>query len=333
MRGELICSAPHVLRGADGLAYADDLEVVGSHACEAWVRCKKCGAWFWLCTDVDDRYQHVGAVALDAALAARAFVSRDLDAIAELVVTNDVPNGPVWTTASAMVEIFCALTPGETDDARARALGRVSGGTRWAGAAELLVKQARALERAAPPTLKFLVDLRLPDYRFVEVHEVGSALVVIPDGKSELLRLDATGLVRLPLGGSVLKTFTPAELSRGCRACRRDSPRRRTCSAPRSGHHVGSFKQQKTNHRRGAQPIYSSCSAPSPAVSRHETKVTSSPKPVGAQQKGPASSCASGSGATRTSWNRSSPARARTVAAFPAMLTRIVMHRTAQPSQ
>ena len=202
MRGEVICSAPHVLRGADGLAYADDLEVVGSHACEAWVRCKKCGAWFWLCTDVDDRYQHVGAVALDAALAARAFVSRELDAIAELVVTNDVPNGPVWTTASAMVEIFCALTPGETDDARARALGRVSGGTLWAGAAELLVKQARALERAAPPTLKFLVDLRLPDYRFVEVHEVGSALVVIPDAKSELLRLDATGLVRLPLAGA-----------------------------------------------------------------------------------------------------------------------------------
>ena len=196
------CAAPHVLRGADGLAYAEDLEIVGTHACEAWVRCKKCGAWFWLSTDVSGRCEHVAAVALDASLAARAFVSRDLDAIAELVVTNDVPNGPVWTTASAMVEIFCALTPGATDDARARALSRVSGGALWAGAAELLAKEARASARAAPPALQFPVDIRLPDHRFVEVHEVGSALVVIPDGNSELLRLDATGLVRLPLAGA-----------------------------------------------------------------------------------------------------------------------------------
>src|ERR1035437_2241852 len=109
------CPVPHPIRGADGLTYADELEVVGSHATEAWVRCRRCGTWFWLSTDIGSKYEYVGAVTLDTALAERALVRGDLDAIAELVVTHRVPYGPVWTTASAMVEIFCALTPGATE--------------------------------------------------------------------------------------------------------------------------------------------------------------------------------------------------------------------------
>ncbi|HEX7603179.1 MAG TPA: hypothetical protein VF316_16290 [Polyangiaceae bacterium] len=195
------CPVPHPVRGADGLTYADDLEVVGSHASEAWVRCRRCGAWSWLSTDIGSKYEYVGAVTLDTALAERAFVHGDLDAIAEVVVTHHVPYGPVWTTASAMVEMFCALTPGATDAARARALGRRSGGPLWDGAAKLFAKQARGRARAAPAPLPFPTDVRLPGYRIVETHEIGSALVMIPDAKTELLRLDATGLVRLPLAG------------------------------------------------------------------------------------------------------------------------------------
>jgi len=198
----MTCPVPHPVRGSDGVETADELEVIGHHATETWVRCRRCGAWFWLSTDVGSKYEYVGAVPLDAALAERAFVRGDLDAIVEIVLANRVPYGPVWTTASAMVEIFCALTPGATDDARARALGHRAGGPLWDGAAKIFASQARGRARAAPPPLAFPIDLQLPGYRFVETHEVGSALVLVPHANNELLRLDAAGLGRLPLAGA-----------------------------------------------------------------------------------------------------------------------------------
>nr|MBA3538289.1 hypothetical protein [Deltaproteobacteria bacterium] len=113
------------------------LEVIDGHATEVWARCRRCGAWFWLATDIGSKYEYVGTVPLEATLAQRAFVDHDIDAIAEIVTTRNVPYGPVWTTASAMVEIFCALTPGKIDAERARALASRSGGPLWAGAARI----------------------------------------------------------------------------------------------------------------------------------------------------------------------------------------------------
>lgn len=195
MLAAMTCAVPHPIRARDGLTFVPDLEVIGSHATETWLRCRHCGIWFWASTDVGGKYEYVGAVAIDPFLGELAFVERDLDAIAELVATKQVPYGPIWTTASALVEVVRALTPGSDDAARAGALRRTPS-ARWAGAAELLAKDVRA---APAPALQFSIDLQLPGYAFTEYHEVGPALVLVPEGRTELLRLEARGLVQLPV--------------------------------------------------------------------------------------------------------------------------------------
>lgn len=197
------CPIPHPIRGADGLEYRDELEVIGKHATEAWVRCRLCDAWFWLSTDVGSKYEYVGSVPIETSLAERAFIDHDLDAMVEIVTIHEVPYGPVWTTATAMVEMFIALTPGATDRARADALAKRFGGPLWEGATKIFAAQARGRERAPPPELAFGFDLQLPGYRFAEWYEVGASLVLIPEARTELLRVAATGVVQSPFAGAV----------------------------------------------------------------------------------------------------------------------------------
>jgi len=195
------CADPHPVRGADGIAIADELEVIGGHATEVWARCRTCGAWYWLSTDVGGKYEYVGAVALDAKLAERALVTGDLDAIAEMLDASRVPHGPVWTTASALVEIFVALTPGATAAARATALGSHARDPLRRRAAELFASQARGEARARPADLAFAIDVPLPAGTWT-AYEVGASIVLLADGQAALLRLDASGLVQLPLAGA-----------------------------------------------------------------------------------------------------------------------------------
>ena len=56
-RGQVSCAVPHPVRWADGLAFVDDLEVVGGHATETWLRCPRCGAWLWASTDVGGKFE------------------------------------------------------------------------------------------------------------------------------------------------------------------------------------------------------------------------------------------------------------------------------------
>ncbi len=166
-----------------------------------WARCRRCGAWFWTSTDLGGKYEYVGEVQLPTRLAERAFIHGDVDALAETLITSNVPFGPVWTTASAMVEIFAALTPGASNAARAQSLARPSAGPLWTRAAELFASQARGEAKAPPPELAFAVDLTLAGDRRLEAHELKASLILLVEGQPELLRLDAARLVQVPLAG------------------------------------------------------------------------------------------------------------------------------------
>ena len=196
------CQSPHPVRGPDGLALASDLERVGQFGAECWARCRVCGAWFWLATDMGGKFEYVDDVPLDASLAERAFVAGDLAAMAQLLVRDDLPRGPVWTTASARGALFVALTPAANDAARARALGEHPGAPLWDEAAALLARRAGEATLAAADPLPFAVDIQIPDYAFAETYESGPALILVPVGRNEVLRLDAAGLVSIPLAAA-----------------------------------------------------------------------------------------------------------------------------------
>src|SRR5512142_975206 len=104
----MTCPSPHPVRATNGVDLAPELEVVGSHATEAWARCRNCGAWFWTSTDLGGKFEYVGEKALDRELAERAFWNGDVGAAAKLLVESDVPYGPVWTTATALLEMLRA---------------------------------------------------------------------------------------------------------------------------------------------------------------------------------------------------------------------------------
>src|ERR1700722_15257824 len=117
----MTCPKPHAIRGARGSGFAPDLDVLGSFATDTWLRCRLCGAMFWTVGDYG-RYGYSAEWELDPTLAPRALVDHDREALAQLFVSANLPLGPVWDFTEALVDLFRALTPGSTDDERARAL-------------------------------------------------------------------------------------------------------------------------------------------------------------------------------------------------------------------
>lgn len=197
----MTCAVPHPFRARDD-EFVADLEIIGGHSTENWLRCRRCGAWFWATTNLgDNKYNYVGHVELDPADAARAFLAHDVDAVARVVVTANVPVSLSWGTATTLAWIFRALTPGATDAVRARALLAVPARATWGAAAQLLAQDARAAAQAPPQELVFAIDLKLPGHELGEYFEVGNSLVLFSAGRAELLRLDANGLVQQPLSG------------------------------------------------------------------------------------------------------------------------------------
>ncbi len=194
------CGAPHPVRAAGGVDLAAELEVVGSHATEAWVRCRACGSWFWTSTDLGSKFEYVGEKPLDPDLAEAAFLRGDVRAAARLLVSSDEPFGPVWTTASALLEMLRAVTPGANDRARSEALDAAEPGGRWAKAANVL----RELAKKQPPTaseLVFELDARFPGRTLGDAYELGDALVIFQDAPTfEMIRITrATGVGSAPL--------------------------------------------------------------------------------------------------------------------------------------
>ena len=195
----MTCPTPHSMRV--GLDIHPDLEVMGSHGTDCWARCRRCGRWFWLVSDEGGKWDYFDQWELDRGLAERAFLHADVDAAAELLVSSDLPYGPVWTTASALLEMLRAITPKATDGERNRALSAIHPAGRWAEAAKLLDEIATAL----PPTagdLPFAVDVTFSGRRFSESREVGRSLVLLQSSPSHaLVRVDARAVSEMPLAG------------------------------------------------------------------------------------------------------------------------------------
>lgn len=197
----LPCPSPHPLRGTDGLEYAAELEVLGSHATDAWARCRRCGGYFWLVTDLGGKYEYVDGWQLDGRLAEAGLVGGDAVALARLLSSADLPRGPIWEVSSALVEIFRALTPDLDDAARAAAIEQAGATGRWAEAARQLAARARAHRRPAAPALAFDLDLSLDGPPLDQWAEAGDSLVLWSDAEAALFRLDADRLGRIPLAG------------------------------------------------------------------------------------------------------------------------------------
>lgn len=195
-RTAVTCPAEHPIHVPGGLEFVDTLEVLGGHATDACVRCRLCGRCFWTVCDMG-KWQYVAEREVDPALARKAVVEHDPDALAHLFVANDLPHGPLWDLTGALVEIVRALTPGSNDAGRAQALRNAGAGSRWMEAIRVLEETAQsAFRRALEAT--FPVDLVLTGHAVREWYEVGDALVLLTHG-SELLRLEGRGVTRLEL--------------------------------------------------------------------------------------------------------------------------------------
>ena len=238
------CPSPHPLRVAT-YGIHPDLEVIGSYAPDSWVRCRTCGRWWWLTTDESSKWQYCDEWEIDANLATRALVDHDVAAAAQLLVTADLPRGPVWTTSSALVEMLRAITPGATDDTRSRALSSLQPKGRWADAATLLAEIASKPE-AHGAALPFSVDLNLAGRTFSEAFEVGDALVLLQSRPGPaLVRIDARAVTESQAIGPVrslaradaelLYGVTPRE---GVGLCRIDADGTLTSQPPRLTQYV-----------------------------------------------------------------------------------------------
>ena len=178
----------------DGRGLADNFDVIGSHATDTWGRCKTCGTWWWTVTD-DGRFQYEDQWIIPTDLADAALTRHDPDALARLFVSRNLPHGPLWDFSGALLEIFRALTPNATDDARARALEDAGAKGEWEQVIRGLKLDAQL--RITVPPIAFDVDLRL-GVELREHYEIGDALVLLTE-RPELLRLQQAGVVQLPL--------------------------------------------------------------------------------------------------------------------------------------
>ena len=197
---------------------------VGSYATDSWGRCSACGAWVWA-TDDNGKFQYRNDWTLDASLAEAALLRGDVRAAAKLLVSNDLPYGPVWETPSALVDMLRAITPSANDRARSEALDAVPPVGRWVLAATLLRETASSTAPEASD-LVFAMDLRFPGRDLGEGYEVGDALVVLRDG--EMIRIDrktGVGAAPLPPGPATFLARRPDALvfASGARVFRLDA--------------------------------------------------------------------------------------------------------------
>lgn len=199
----MTCAKRHPRRAPGGETHAQ-LDVVGSHGDSRWARCRDCGRWFWFVDD-DSKWQYVDDWELPRDLAERAFAGGDIAALAQLFVSSDLPRGPVWTTSTALLAFFRAVTPraGDAERRRALLLATASLSGRWAEAAKLL-DEILGNESPEAPVLAFAFDLGLAGRAFDEGYEVGDALVLFQTSPlPALVRIDARGMREYPCAGPI----------------------------------------------------------------------------------------------------------------------------------
>jgi hypothetical protein len=201
------CPDPHPQRGPDGLSHYESLEVIGGESSDAWVRCRACGRWFWLATDVGGKYDYVGGKEIDADLAERAFLCRDLAAIVDLCVSYELPKGPVWQSDRALLALLRKLAPATMDDDLDEALSRAPRESPLASVRRLLAARREA-DREAPnvpaPALAFVVNIECDSHGIEDAIEMPGAVVLCrAEPPFELIRFDSQG--------SAVRILLPAE--------------------------------------------------------------------------------------------------------------------------
>ncbi len=197
------CALPHPKRAPDGLAIHPDLEVIGSESTEDWARCRKCGAWVWLATDVGGKWEFVEDWELDRNLAERAFVDHDANAAAQLLVSMKLPQGPIWQTSSALLSVLRAVTPNATDADRSLALDAAHPDALWAEAANMLRERVLAVPIAAPP-LAFAAAMLIAGRTLEDHYELGRSLVIVQTAPTHAtIRIDASGISERAWAGPI----------------------------------------------------------------------------------------------------------------------------------
>ena len=200
MSGGRTCAKPHPTRD-NGLEPHPDLEVVGSYSDESWARCRVCGTWVWLTTDLDSKWQYSGAWELERGIADRALGQHDVGAAAELLVTTGLPNGPGTTILSSRLGVLRAITPKATDAERSAALDACSAAGDWGEVAAML-REIATHGPVAAAEMVFAIDARLPGRSFVDFHEIGSSFVLFQDAPAPgILRVDAQAVSGLQCEG------------------------------------------------------------------------------------------------------------------------------------
>lgn len=202
------CPTPHPIRGSgrrdhqgDIDEWAADIEIIGGYEDSAWVRCRRCGAWFWVVTD-NSRFAYANEWRLPASAEA-ILGSREPGPIVDLLVSQGLPHGPLWELGSARLGLLRHLTPGHDDVERIAALAaQVSLPLAWQDALALVRDEhAAAMRRVVAPPLAFLFDLQRDMSGCEELFELPGALIAPLREPACLLRFTPEGAVEIPLAG------------------------------------------------------------------------------------------------------------------------------------
>jgi hypothetical protein len=200
----MACESPHPQRGQDSVDLHQDLVVIGKAGTEEWARCKRCGAWFWLSTDLGGKWDYVAGTQLDAALGHRAFVEHDPNALLRLLTANDLPQGPIWDDL-ARRELLHTLLPKAKDEALRDALVQAKPSGRWEQTLEAFEEAIAAkLAATAAAPFPFAFDLSLAGYHFSGSFELDESLVLLgAHADFTALRIDRAGQpTQLSLGAT-----------------------------------------------------------------------------------------------------------------------------------
>lgn len=197
------CPRPHPLRDEhDEDAPHADLEVMGAHASACWVRCRKCGRWFWLETDTG-RFGYRNEWELDPEEAERAVMGKHPRDVVALLVHHGLPHGPLWELPEARVALLEAMTEGATPDARIAALeGATLDPIFEKALAQMRAHRAAATRRIDAPAHGFAIDLRGDFDAWVGAFEANEAVFFLRQRPPyAAYRISATEVVEIPLAG------------------------------------------------------------------------------------------------------------------------------------
>ena len=206
--GSRPCPTPHPIRGSgydhqgDPQPWADSIEEMGGYEDSNWLRCRRCGAWFWAVSDTS-RFAYQNEWRLPTEQAAQALLFHDPALVVALLVGQGLPHGPLWELADARIGLLRHLTPGHDDAERIAALRAMPElDLTWTDALASLIDEHAAQQRSVrAPRLEFIVDLQKDMTQCDELFELPGALIAPLHDSARLLRFTVEAGVEIPLAG------------------------------------------------------------------------------------------------------------------------------------